>query len=420
MIDDQSDYRYTLHAQGSYNRVYLVYQNEKIIGLFKEQVCKEEPPLLPGASTDQIREYIRNQEEADMDLSLDTLERSIKIWKEINPSLKAKKFTAIIDGEEKIGWLCEYVDGKQATDGQIVLTLIDIYERTGRIVVDAVGLGNVIMPSTGELAVCVDVGLAVKLDYEYGPLPRMRDTALHGDREDMPGMAQWRKNQTEFFEFLNVNRHEHSVDVIKSLLFLNYHRPEIKNPSFLEKRLNSQIFAMAYDKELTEPVESKNYVEFILSRLDARLDKTLSNEDVDTMMKSLLFLNKHRPELKNPSFLKNIRDAQKFAKYYDKELEDPVESKAAIKLFLSRLDKQIEQKRHEIKLKQNPVIKEETANSKIESSSSETPSTNPSSVKSTYSSRFFEAESSQDVKDSSERKDDINLTKRLRNNKGLS
>ncbi len=153
------------------------------------------------------------------------------------------------------------------------------------------GTENVITPIRGN-PVCVDMGHAVKLDYVYGPFPLIKAVDPNDGREDTPGVAQWRRMQKDFSQyFLKMKEFEHSVFVVKSLLFLNYHRPDLTYIDFLKDKKNAAIFANAYDYELYHPEETARYIQDLLADLATQIPVTTNislNEEatVDNKTKS--------------------------------------------------------------------------------------------------------------------------------------
>lgn len=240
----QMSYEFKFLGQGSYNVAYLVIEptTGRRLGVFKFPIT-----LMP---TDPAID-----EELYLDASLDTVERSIKIWNEINPSMPASKFSGRINGRTYKGWLSPFIVGRQAYDVEIVSILIDIYKRTGRVVVDAVGAHNVLIQIDGS-PICIDIGFALKLDAVYGPLPRIRDRKRHGDRPDFAGVAQWRTLQLSDFEpyYNTCKTHKpFSINVIKALLFLNRHKPNLRKVDFLFHQYIAEKLAEAYVQELFKP-----------------------------------------------------------------------------------------------------------------------------------------------------------------------
>ncbi len=258
---------------GTYNRAYRVVQGTTIVGVLKKQINQEPLPISSDLTEEQYSLAVVEQEEDHVAMSLDTIERSIKIWNEINPGIPARPFECVdLRGTTHKGWLCPFVEGRQANDEEIVRTLIDIYQRTGRIVVDAIGSNNIVTRDNGQ-SVCIDVGYAVKLDSIFGPLPRVRQTDLHGDREDMPGLIQWRSLQDSgFTPYFNnpscTQAFPRSIRVIKSLLFINSHRSELRDVDFLKDDAIAILIADAYDRELQLTEGFQSLIDGVLTKLD--------------------------------------------------------------------------------------------------------------------------------------------------------
>ncbi|RUR05836.1 hypothetical protein [Legionella sp. km772] len=238
------NYEFKFLGQGSYNVAYLVIEQTtgRRLGVFKF-------PITPMPTDPAIDEQLY------LDASLDTVERSIKIWNEINPSMPARKFSGRINGRTYNGWLSPFIVGRQAYDVEIVSILIDIYKRTGRVIVDAVGARNVLTQIDGS-PICIDIGFALKLDAVYGPLPRIRDRKRHGDRPDFAGVAQWRTLQLSNFEHYYDDYkalRPFSINVIKALLFLNRHKPNLRTVDFLFHQYIAEKLSEAYVQELFKP-----------------------------------------------------------------------------------------------------------------------------------------------------------------------
>ncbi len=101
----------------------------------------------------------------------DLPERSVRLWNEFNgdkfQGRKAELHSTEIDDPTHNrqgryhGWVCPYVEGRQASDEEISNALIEIFNKTGRIVVDAPSPKNFITTPSGEV-VCVDIGYALQ------------------------------------------------------------------------------------------------------------------------------------------------------------------------------------------------------------------------------------------------------------------
>jgi hypothetical protein len=253
-------YKIQLINEGAYNFIYKISNPDNtVIGIFKLQ----KPP-------EKVAHTILEEEEIHQDLSMDTIERSVRIWNEINPALPAKPFEVTIKGVLRSGWLCPYIEGRQANDKEITNTLIDIYRRTGRIVVDAIGHKNVLTQSNGR-SVCVDIGFALHLDYEYGPLPRIRDRTTQRNRSgSTASVTQWRYLQDKFTYFFSNQSYQYTLAtaVTQALLFLNKHTPDLRDVGFLTDMNISGALAQAYRKELYAPTESHELVSKALELLE--------------------------------------------------------------------------------------------------------------------------------------------------------
>lgn len=83
--------------------------------------------------------------------SLDTVDDSLRMWRQINSDLPAHKYAD--------GWICPYYGKTEASDEKTAEELRDIYIKTGRIVVDASGLRNFLF--SNNTTICVDVAAAL-------------------------------------------------------------------------------------------------------------------------------------------------------------------------------------------------------------------------------------------------------------------
>ncbi|KTD68595.1 MULTISPECIES: hypothetical protein [Legionella] len=159
----------------------------------------------------------------------DSPERSVRLWNEINPDLKPP--AAIIQTEFGLGWVCPYIKGRQSTDKEISAALIDIFNRTGRIIVDAASPKNFITTPEGKV-ICVDIGMALQLDKkEEQQFGRER-------RNSVISQASWELTSEQYKDVIFpltrfVLKMEDTVNTIKALLFLRENRPDITNADFL-------------------------------------------------------------------------------------------------------------------------------------------------------------------------------------------
>lgn len=220
---------WTFLGSGSFNRVY---KNDNLI-------FKVAHPL----SSDS--------ENANPVNVMDNYARSIRIWNEINPNLRPPAYIKemTIGSKKVIGWVCPYVEGVQATDEEISQKLLDIYNQTGRIIVDATAKNNFIRTPSGEI-VCIDIGMAVQLESR-------NDAQLIGlkRRSSFSSLDTWNAMQNKYVDWFQNTEHHHivtpkTIQTIKALLFIKQHRPDITNVNFLTTDLWAlPVLAYAFDLE---------------------------------------------------------------------------------------------------------------------------------------------------------------------------
>jgi hypothetical protein len=218
---------------GAYNVAYLSPDRTQV---FKAQ-------KLNGDSTDRY----------------DHPERAVRLWNAINPGLKPAAFvTAIAISEDageapKSGWVCPYVDGEQASDDEIHHGLIDIFNSSGRVIVDAPAPKNFI--KSKDQVVCVDIGLALQLDKleecPTAPLRRASVTSLTAWRDEAAGVEKkfniWSKSNPK------------SVQTIKALLYIKEMRPDIHDVTFLKGNDSLiKLLANAYNERKKLPAVREN------------------------------------------------------------------------------------------------------------------------------------------------------------------
>lgn len=195
------------------------------------------------------------------DLELDTPERSVRLWNLINPHLrpKAKLATIKIDGETLYGWTCPYIKRQHsvATEGDdairaeksalsavlkdpelraqedqtIAKTVVDIYNRTGRVIADAPVVGNFVTTAQDQ-AVCIDIGMAVLLEQEENAC-----LDVYGRRKSVISNTAWEQSHAEmrqrFLQQRDTNPLPETVATTNALLFIRMYRPDITNADFL-------------------------------------------------------------------------------------------------------------------------------------------------------------------------------------------
>lgn len=181
----------------------------------------------------------------------DTPERSVRLWNEINPHLSPP--AKIIQSIHGRGWVCPYVPGCAASDHEIMLGLLDIFKRTGRIVVDATSTNNFIVTNDGTL-VCVDIAMAIQLEQrEEAYLSNSKAKRVSSD-----SIMTWDDKYLAYGPFFSNHRTEKpkAISTIKALLFIRIYRPDIYDADFLkdDPTLRKNL-AAAYDIHIRENKE---------------------------------------------------------------------------------------------------------------------------------------------------------------------
>lgn len=208
-------YSWTKLGSGSYNNVYISADKQFVLKIQKENLNPK-------------------------DIIADRPERSVRIWNEINPDLPA----SLLEMETGKVWICPYVFGTEPSDKEISSSVIDIFNRTGRIVTDAPGRSNFVKTPAGKI-ICIDVGFALKLERRtqdaHGSLKRYKSEV---------SLTAWdnvRHNYASFFADASLTKPT-TVNTVKALLFIQNNRPDLCNVSFLNADF-IQYFAKAYHKK---------------------------------------------------------------------------------------------------------------------------------------------------------------------------
>lgn len=236
--------QWTAKYEGSFNNVYRngIDGNGKLI--FK--LIKEKKTPLKTKPVDIMDNYAR----------------SVRIWNEINPHLPPARIeVAIIDGIQVTGWVSPFIEGTKPSEAEICAKLIDIFNKTGRIIVDATAKNNFIKTPSGEIE-CIDIGMAVQLEeQDEASLIGLRRRSSFSSLETWDQMAGV---YTDWF----VNEEYHAtvpqiIQTVKALLFIKTHRRDIVNADFLRSAPDTlAILSKAYDMENPhsnhpEPTESE-------------------------------------------------------------------------------------------------------------------------------------------------------------------
>lgn len=157
----------------------------------------------------------------------DLPERSVRLWNEINSHLPAAYLASTQHGN---GWICPYIEGRQSTDSEMAGALIDIYNKTGRIITDATAPKNFVTTASGKV-VCIDIGMALQLQKKEETLV----ANTHKRTKSVVSLEAWADLQAAYTPFFRKTQHHYpkTVDTIKALLFIKSNRPDIFDASFL-------------------------------------------------------------------------------------------------------------------------------------------------------------------------------------------
>ena len=161
--------------------------------------------------------------------------------------------------EEFIVWSSPYIKGTKPSIDEICDALIDIYHRTGRIVLDPFIDGNFIKmteaPGKGK-TVCVDVGLAVKYvntGTRRHSVPSLNYIANISVSDYLKPFAKSFKHTAEL----------HLIQLVKALIYMAEHYPQIKNVDFLKDNDFALVSVLA--KAFDEKTLSENEIKIINS-----------------------------------------------------------------------------------------------------------------------------------------------------------
>ena len=218
--------------------------------------------------------------------TMDNYARSVRLWNEVNPNLKPPAYIheTTIGQKKVIGWVCPFIEGTQASDDEICQKLIEIYNHTGRIIVDASSPKNFIKTPSGEI-VCVDIGMAVQLE-------KRDDIALIGLRRkpSFSSLDTWHHmidSYSNYFADIGIQTFTpKTVTIIKALLFIKDKRPDISDVNFLSSNPSTvSALAQAYDMEhplsgaAIPSMLNKDYVinyaqQLLLQQNNLRLEET--------------------------------------------------------------------------------------------------------------------------------------------------
>jgi len=251
-------------GHGSYNTVYLSSDGRKVLKIQRKHNTK--------------------------DAEYDCPERSVRLWNEINSHILPKAYV-VYSSEYGKGWVCPYVDGNKANDKEIAMELINIFNSTGRVVVDATVNKNFIRSKNGKV-VCIDMGMAARIEGIEN-----KYTSIYGRRKgSLVSNNSWRnlsKSYTEHFK-LSKKNYPKSINIIQALLYITINLPHISHVNLL--KFNDKIIkklARAYES-CTEIDDSK-----FSDEIENYVFKESKEEDVDLLIEQDLKLRNIKESIKS-------------------------------------------------------------------------------------------------------------------------
>lgn len=200
-------------------------------------------------------------------------ERSVRLWNLMNPHIAppATLSRQRINGQWVSGWTCPYIKGKQATDSEMQEELLSIFNRTGRIIVDAIAPNNFLKTRKGQI-ICIDVGFAMEMEHRehvclLGLTRKPSFTSLDTWYDTFQGQHRWlNRHQPDFPE---------SITTIKALLFIKEYRPDITNVDFLKTSPKKiKLLAKAYDDGDTRPIRMGKALDYLEQAHSSDLEHT--------------------------------------------------------------------------------------------------------------------------------------------------
>ena len=165
-------------------------------------------------------------------------ERWVRLWNELNPHIKPPACITCIGAE--VRWVPPVVTGRPSTDEEISKAVIDIFNKTGRIVVDAYE-PKYFVTTPENAVVCVAINRVLEMDLR---------AESDSDISDGESPIYWDSDKTSYdLKFQqNKDKFPKTVETIKALLFIQSKRPDVNNASFLNIETGlTGVFAGAYD-----------------------------------------------------------------------------------------------------------------------------------------------------------------------------
>jgi hypothetical protein len=208
----------------------------------------------------KVQKPEQEQDHPGMDV-LDETNLCIRVWNEVNSHLKPRAFAVSygIKGEVMSGWRVPFIEPavEPVTDEEIAQLLVETFNRTGQIIIDAVAPGSVIKnKATGRL-VCVNIDQTVQFSKREEGL--ISDFCDRGGEPDCEGACKTlSESQQEYQQILDScttseDSYPQATKVLKSLLFIKENRTDIVKATFLlESPVSDTTIASGLGKRDTD------------------------------------------------------------------------------------------------------------------------------------------------------------------------
>lgn len=202
---------------------------------------------------DQTKTLIFKIQKEKRIMEMDEPERAVRVWNEIHSPPKDKEAYVYVDEELGKGWICPYIDGYQPPDSELASAVLEVFNRTGRIVVDAPSPRNFVKEKKTGLIYCVDIGFALRLnahDKSNSHHKLSRRTPSIASMEGWKKIEEAYSRKAGFFDQTSSDGKSETVAIIKALLFICSRRSEDFNANFLKENTSAiAILEAAYNAE---------------------------------------------------------------------------------------------------------------------------------------------------------------------------
>ena len=216
----------------------------------------------------------------DESYATDSPERMVRVWNLINPNFPAQVIYNV--ARESVAWVAPFIKGVEPTQAEIAQKILEIYEKTGRIVADAFVTSNFIKVENGSI-VCIDVGAAFFLE-SRSDLKRIHSkVSLESWQEGSEEKSRRPMSLVYRDTFARRYRDSVIIKVTKALLYLQMHRPDCRHVSVMgENATLINSLAWGYDENAKTPEQLiKNLDELLVQGGVASVSGLHAQDDTD-------------------------------------------------------------------------------------------------------------------------------------------